>query len=787
MRLDRIESRADMTDQQARDQVNLSEFAAEIIKDVERDYSKKLSANGWGKIMDYINDLIYDTRKSISDDERRMKIEDYIYQIYEMDTGINDIYMSKKITCSVDMFGKGYAVIKKNPVKVSIGGNDDEIIDAIMEMNRDDLEKLYNSVIRKYFKLTQESAYQAGRKSRILEKATSRMSERDLIDTLVYLVQEDAIIPTKKASNVKGGTHIMRKKRFSVKASMSAKRRNNVMSTRRGTMRKRVCANVNGAYPYLYVLKHGLGPGTLPRDVKIGKTDEYNGYTLVWLNRFLTTSELREYDIPSESNLDRYLGDDLDRFMRMGDTIGAASKSIECATYPITETDEDGQTTTIFYRSGKWEIIEDGYGLGVTDGWNVDRFFIYDYDIPRIAYDNTLGVPSYIKRKVEQLVKKGMLKNEKDKGKGPEMWWLDSQDELNASVRCSRGMRRRSARTIKCAEYTSLRDRDITSADDVTELVLYITNDADLYYKKAIPIIENLKRKAKKGQYDDELAIKAWQYLADDGVRKYDMEFGSGRGSVGMLNPATRKEIAKQLRDYYKEQVFYDIDAATDIYCDDDIDDIDETEIENDTEGLTVDISNLELGEPHYETRQDDPENPDKWVLVIGKDPEKQMNFKLWYYVDSTDADLTALDLSNPDHIDLDEDSMIEDYDEIQLATDIECARDTTVSPEDVRELVLYITNNAQMYGQIKSAIANLKRKIARGIYDPEKAVDLMKYIADDGVKRYGKQFGQGASVAWLNPATRKEIAKQLLDYYNEDIFEDVESSTDYNADLVTM
>ena len=118
---------------------------------------------------------------------------------------------------------------------------------------------------------------------------------------------------------------------------------------------------------------------------------------------------------------------------------------------------------------------------------------------------------------------------------------------------------------IKCAEeFTSLRDRDITSADDVTELVLYITNDADLYHQRAVPMIENLKKKVKKGTYDRELAVKLWQYLADDGVRKYDKEFGSKRGSLTLLNKATRQEIARQLRDYYEEQIMWDFNHAND-------------------------------------------------------------------------------------------------------------------------------------------------------------------------------------------------------------------------------
>ena len=100
------------------------------------------------------------------------------------------------------------------------------------------------------------------------------------------------------------------------------------------------------------------------------------------------------------------------------------------------------------------------------------------------------------------------------------------------------------------------------SEDDVNELVLYITNDGDLYRGRRASIVKNLKRKIDNGVYDNELAVKAWQHLADDGIRKYDKEFGSGKGSLAWLNPATRKAIATELRDYYEEEVFEDSNGS---------------------------------------------------------------------------------------------------------------------------------------------------------------------------------------------------------------------------------
>ena len=49
-------------------------------------------------------------------------------------------------------------------------------------------------------------------------------------------------------------------------------------------------------------------------------------------------------------------------------------------------------------------------------------------------------------------------------------------------------------------------------SDAVNELDSYIMNNEELYRRRFMPIIENLKRKMKKGIYDDKLAIKLWMY-----------------------------------------------------------------------------------------------------------------------------------------------------------------------------------------------------------------------------------------------------------------------------------
>lgn len=48
---------------------------------------------------------------------------------------------------------------------------------------------------------------------------------------------------------------------------------------------------------FSYILKHGLGPGTLPKDVEIIDHTEDGYKDIIWLNRRLNADELKYYDI----------------------------------------------------------------------------------------------------------------------------------------------------------------------------------------------------------------------------------------------------------------------------------------------------------------------------------------------------------------------------------------------------------------------------------------------------------------------------------------------------------
>ena len=99
---------------------------------------------------------------------------------------------------------------------------------------------------------------------------------------------------------------------------------------------------------------------------------------------------------------------------------------------------------------------------------------------------------------------------------------------------------------------------------------------------------------------------------------------------------------------------------------------------------------------------------------------------------------------------------------------------DEDVSDDDVRELVLFIPNASQLDATIKATIANLKRKIKRGVYDEERALKAWENVADTGVKLYDKLYGSGrGSLTMLDKSTRREIAKELMKDYDEQVHED--------------
>jgi len=94
-------------------------------------------------------------------------------------------------------------------------------------------------------------------------------------------------------------------------------------------------------------------------------------------------------------------------------------------------------------------------------------------------------------------------------------------------------------------------------------------------------------------------------------------------------------------------------------------------------------------------------------------------------------------------------------------------------SRNEVIELESFIENDRLLYqNQARYIMVNLAKKMAKGAYDPKKAVKLWGYLADAGAQRYAKEFpGHYAHGSYgpFSPGVRREVAKELaLNYDGE-------------------
>ena len=104
-------------------------------------------------------------------------------------------------------------------------------------------------------------------------------------------------------------------------------------------------------------------------------------------------------------------------------------------------------------------------------------------------------------------------------------------------------------------------------SDAVNELDTYIMNNEDLYRRRFMPIISNIRRKLKKNVYDHEKAQKLWMYLVDDAAKEYVKEFGSTQDDVATMFPKeTRQQVARVISDRELENIKqgeYDVPQGT--------------------------------------------------------------------------------------------------------------------------------------------------------------------------------------------------------------------------------
>lgn len=64
------------------------------------------------------------------------------------------------------------------------------------------------------------------------------------------------------------------------------------------------------------------------------------------------------------------------------------------------------------------------------------------------------------------------------------------------------------------------------------------------------------------------------------------------------------------------------------------------------------------------------------------------------------------------------------------------------VPSEEAEELYLCTIHNADVYASVCATKHNLAKKMAKGIYDPAKAVEAWYYVAEAEAKIYYQDFG---------------------------------------------
>lgn len=407
----------------------------------------------------------------------------------------------------------------------------------------------------------------------------------------------------------------------------------------------------NTAKPYMYFTKHGIGPGTLPKDVNLVKWNDIDDYmTQIWVDRPLSTKELDNYDIiPETCNTElmkKYEITSATKCKTKRKFTVKASRSGKDIKDPFKdivmyinhkkiyegkiETGDSSLEDAIERACENPDVMQglqnwcnsfgdpfDFDGTAKDTAWTVAAMIRYDerdaddnfyidgdgyIDMEVFYAEDEVQASTSTKKKftvkastdadeayermermdfAEQLVSEleaeygcklsdagwGQihdLANDLEFGKGAEkhgstpMLYLENviYDIFEEYTGCIVGSESVSKGSVCAASDNSV------SSEDVDELVLYITNDGDLYRQMTTPIINNMKRKHKNGNYDDTLAVKAWMHLTDAGVKKYDKEFGSGKGSVAWLNKATREAIAEELKEYYEDEISFDESAV---------------------------------------------------------------------------------------------------------------------------------------------------------------------------------------------------------------------------------
>ncbi len=91
--------------------------------------------------------------------------------------------------------------------------------------------------------------------------------------------------------------------------------------------------------------------------------------------------------------------------------------------------------------------------------------------------------------------------------------------------------------------------------DESRELEIYATNTGKLHEMRIVPVIESLKKKARRGLYDSKKAADAFFPIATDAAKMYAKEFASAMDWNQIFDVTARYTCAVEMEQFYREQI----------------------------------------------------------------------------------------------------------------------------------------------------------------------------------------------------------------------------------------
>lgn len=92
---------------------------------------------------------------------------------------------------------------------------------------------------------------------------------------------------------------------------------------------------------------------------------------------------------------------------------------------------------------------------------------------------------------------------------------------------------------------------------------------------------------------------------------------------------------------------------------------------------------------------------------------------------------------------------------------------------DDSRELALFAINDRDTMRNVENLFPGIIRKIRKGIYDDDKAIDLMYPVACQAAKAYMKRFGRDGTYIF-DVCARFTVAAELAEYAKERAYEEI-------------